>query len=298
MRTLLQLLLITTTLGLAQAEALKIATQYPPGSLAITSLYALSDELAAATDGQIELKLYPSGVMGNDPTVMRKIRVGQLQGALVSSSTLSLLDVPADAISQPFQFDSQQAVDAARHDFDPNIRAQLADQGWYGFGPLDGGFAYLMSQQPVDSMNGLQTSKLWLPDTPTVRDLSSSVDIDFAVLGIGDVLTALETGAINALIAPPAAALTLNWHSRLDYLTDQPVVYTWGMLILPQRVLAQLSDAQRQDVIDRLDNWAARLDAQMRQSNRSARTALLNLLEPVAFAPAELSDLRQQLPTP
>lgn len=298
MRILLQLLLILSPLGLAQAEALKIATQYPPGSLAVTHLYALSDQLANATDGQIELKIYPSGVMGNDPTVMRKIRVGQLHGALVSSSTLTLLDVSASAISQPFQFDSLNAVDAARNDFDPSIRAQLVEHGWYGFGPLDGGFAYLMSQQPVDGMSGLQASKLWLPDTPTVRDLSNSVDIDFAVLGIGDVLTALETGAINALIAPPAAALTLNWHSRLDYLTDQPVVYTWGMLILPERALARLPDDERRQVLSLLDDWAANLDTQMRQSNASARTALLNLLTPVAFAPTELSELRQQLPMP
>lgn len=282
----------------AQADTLKIATQYPPGSQAVNTLHALAAELSQLTAGAIDIKLYPSGVMGNDPTVLRKIRVGQLHGALVSSSTLTLLNVPADGISRPFQFDSLAAVDSARQAFDPSIRQQLADQGWYGFGPLDGGFAYLMSQRPVDGMAGLHDSKLWLPDTPTVRDMSRSVDLDFAVLGIGDVLAALETGAVNALIAPPAAALTLNWHSRLDYLTDQPVVYTWGMLILPERSLARLSDEQRQLVTERLSLWAEALDQQMRQSNASARSALLNLLTPVAFAPTELSELRQQLPTP
>ncbi|WP_198650498.1 TRAP transporter substrate-binding protein DctP [Saccharospirillum mangrovi] len=294
-------LIASLVLGLsltAQAESLKIATQYPPGSAAVSSLQALSAELAAATDGALDLKLYPSGVMGNDATVLRKIRVGQLQGALVSSSTLTLLDIPAEGISQPFQFDSLEAVDAARIEFDPTIRARLAEHGWYGFGPLDGGFAYLMSQQPVNGMAGLHASKLWLPDTPSVRDLSRSVDIDFAVLGIGDVLAALETGAVDALIAPPAAALTLNWHSRLDYLTDQPVVYTWGILILPERALARLTEEQRLVVSEHLNGWARDLDAQMRQSNASARAALLSLLTPVAFAPTDLSDLRQQLPTP
>jgi len=298
MRSLLALACFWVSMANAIAVELKIATQYPPGSVAVTSLNALADDLSQATGGEVELKLYPSGVMGNDPTVLRKIRVGQLHGALVTSSTLSLLNVSAGGISQPFQFDSLAAVDTARDQFDPRIRAQLTEQGWYGFGPLDGGFAYLMSQQPVDGMAGLQASKLWLPDTPTVRDLSSSVDIDFAVLGVGDVLAALETGAINALIAPPAAALTLNWHSRLDYLTDQPVVYTWGILILPERALARLSDDQRDALFSRLDRWASELDAQMRQSNTSARTALLSLLTPVSFAPTELTDLRQQLPTP
>ncbi|PTY37453.1 hypothetical protein BGP77_13195 [Saccharospirillum sp. MSK14-1] len=298
MRRLLVSLLAFGALTTAQAVELKIATQYPPGSLAVTSLAALANDLSDATGGEVELKLYPSGVMGNDPTVMRKIRVGQLHGALVSSSTLALLDVPADGISQPFQFDSLTAVDDARVQFDARIRAQLQQAGWQGFGPLDGGFAYLMSQRPVDGMAGLQSSKLWLPDTPTVRDLSHRVDIDFAVLGVGDVLAALETGAINALIAPPAAALTLNWHSRLDYLTDQPVVYTWGMLILPERALTRLTDDQRQALFSRLERWARELDAQMRQSNASARTALLSLLTPVSFAPTDLRDLRQQLPMP
>lgn len=298
MRPLLAALLLCAALTTVKAAELKIATQYPPGSLAVTSLNALSDELAEATEGELSLKLYPSGVMGNDETVLRKIRVGQLHGALVSSSTLTRLNIPAEGISQPFQFDSLAAVDSARADFDPAIRARLADHGWRGFGPLDGGFAYLMSQQPVGGVNALQSSKLWLPDTPSVRDLSRSVDIDFAVLGVGDVLAALETGAVDALIAPPAAALTLNWHSRLDYLTDQPVVYTWGMLVLPERALARLSDDQRAQVESRLSAWAGELDARMRESNASARSALLSLLTPVAFAPAELNDLRGQLPAP
>lgn len=279
------------------AESLKIATLYPPGSEAVASLEAASERIDAATDGRVSLKLYPGGVMGDDSTVLRKLRIGQLDGALVSSGTLELIDVAYSDLSQPFQFDSLEAVHAARETFDATLKRRLRDKGWYGFGPLDGGFSYVMSTQPVRSLDALRERKLWLPNTEEVRTLSRRMGVDYTVLGIGDVLPALDTGAIDTLIAPPSAALTLGWHSRLDTVTDQPVIYTWGILILPQRTLDRLPEDDRGTTIAELNQWAEDLDTRLRQSNREAKAALTALLEEVSILSASLAEIRLEVQT-
>lgn len=289
--TVLIALLVVT----AQATELKIATLYPPGSDAVQSLNAASEALAEHTAGAVRLQVYPGGVMGDDATVLRKIRIGQLDGALVSSSTLERLDVRAGDLSQPFQFDSLAEVDAAREHFDGRLTERLRQAGWLGFGPLDGGFSYLMSRQPIDGLEALRASKLWLPNTETVRELSQRLGVDYRVMGIADVLPALDTGAVDTLIAPPAAALTLNWHSRLDYLTDQPVVYTWGVLILPERALGDLDDAERSALKENMNAWAERLDDRMRASNREAGAAIRSLLQAVSIAPPALASVRSEV---
>lgn len=287
------------TLGIAAgsplAETLKISTLYPPGSAPVQSLTALSAKLENATGGALALKVYPGGVMGDDATVMRKLRIGQLQGALVSSSTLDALEVDMNDLSQPFQYDSLSEVHQARERFDATMRERLADRGWFGYGPLDGGFSYVMSQQPVADLNGLRASKLWLPNTDAIRTLSQQIRVDYQVMGIADVLPALETGAVNTLIAPPSAALTLNWHSRVRYLTDQPVVYTWGMLVLPQRSLERLPDDQQAAAHQLLTQWASQLDAHMRDSNLEADQAVRHLLTEVSIAPPSLRSIRAEL---
>ncbi|WP_051207752.1 TRAP transporter substrate-binding protein DctP [Saccharospirillum impatiens] len=291
------LLLLSISLGCVPltAETLKISTLYPPGSAPVLSLNALSAELESATQGGLTLKVYPGGVMGDDATVLRKMRIGQLQGALVSSSTLEALDVDINDLSQPFQFDTLAEVYQARTSFDGTVRERLARRGWHGFGPLDGGFSYVMSQQPVTDLAGLRASKLWLPNTDTIRELSQQIRVDYQVLGIADVLPALETGALDALIAPPSAALTLNWHSRVSYVTGQPVVYTWGMLVLPERSLARLSVDQQAAAHRVLSHWAEQLDEQMRDSNHSADQALRQHLTEVSIAPPSLRSIREEL---
>ena len=294
-RQALRVLALGFMAGPVLAGTLKISTLYPPGSAPVRSLTELSAELESATRGALTLKVYPGGVMGDDATVMRKLRIGQLQGALVSSSTLEALDVDIRDLSQPFQFDNLGEVHQARETFDTTMRERLAQRGWYGFGPLDGGFSYVMSQQPVADLAGLRASKLWLPNTDAIRELSQQIRVDYQVLGIADVLPALETGALDTLVAPPSAALTLNWHSRVGYMTDQPVVYTWGMLILPERSLARLTTEQQAAAHRVLTRWASQLDAHMRDSNHAADQALRQQLTEVSIAPPTLSSIREEL---
>lgn len=294
----MRFLLFVCLLGLfssAWAEVLKIATLYPPGSLPVQQLQQASRQLSERTEGRLSIQLYPGGVMGDDATVLRKVRIGQLHGALVSASTLANLGVDANDLSQPFQFDTFDDVLAARQAFDPDIRQRLDAQGWLGFGPIDGGFSYLMSQNPISTLENLKRQRLWLPNTDDVREMSQALSVDYQVMGIGDVLPALQTGALNSLIAPPSAALTLNWHSRVDYLTDQPVVYTWGMLTLAQRQLRRISDQDRQTMDAVLSDWAAELDKAMQTSNAQANLAIRQLLTQVDFSAADLANIQANI---
>lgn len=291
MRLILFVCLLLLT-GPIMADVLKIATLYPPGSLPIQQLQQASTRLKERTEGRLSLQLYPGGVMGDDATVLRKVRIGQLHGALVSSSTLASLGVEATDLSQPFQFGTLDAVLQQREQFDPAIRQRLDDQGWLGFGPIDGGFSYLMSQNPIGSLDSLKSQRLWLPNTDEVREMSQALSIDYQVMGIGDVLPALQTGALNSIIAPPSAALTLNWHSRVDYLTDQPVVYTWGMLVLAQRSLRGISEPDRRVLYEVLNEWAFDLDEAMLASNVQANEAIRQLLTQVDFSDSDLADIQ------
>ncbi|MHA7879641.1 MAG: TRAP transporter substrate-binding protein DctP [Saccharospirillum sp.] len=288
--------LLVSLISAASADVLKLSTLYPPGSAPVQQLQQAARQISEQTNGRLNLQVYPGGVMGDDATVLRKVRIGQLHGALVSASTLERLGVEATDLSEPFQFATLDAVFSARERFDPAIRQRLNNEGWLAFGPIDGGFSYLMSQTPIRSLDQLRSQRLWLPNTDDVRQMSQSLSIDYQVMGIGDVLPALQTGALNSVIAPPAAALTLNWHSRVEYLTEQPVVYTWGMLLIAERQLRRVSDDDRTVLNRVLGAWAEELDVAMKTSNEQANRAIRQLLTEVTFSEAELAAVQAQLP--
>lgn len=286
---ILVIVLLSFCAALASAATLKISTLYPPGSAPVKSLQAVAQTLKTETGGAVTLKVYPGGVMGDDSTVMRKIRIGQLHGALVSAATLESIRPDLKDLSVPFQFDRIDQVYTARETLDSAFRQRLAEEGWLGFGPLDGGFSYLMSKEPVNNLADIRASKLWLPNTKDIQAMTDALKVNYLVMNIGDVLTGLDTGAIDTLIAPPSAALTLNWHSRFNYYTETPVIYTWGMLVLPERALRKVPAQHREAVSEALSEWSVSLDAELREGNQSAKVAIGQLLEPQPF---DLSDVR------
>ena len=271
---------------------LKISTLYPSGTDAVSSLRAVAELIERQTQGAVELKVYPGGVMGDDKTVLRKMKIGQLHGALVSGTGLDLINADLKDLSQPFQFDSLDQVYQARKTLDGEFKERLSEDKWAGFGPLDGGFSYLMSKQPVQDMDAVRDAKLWLPNTSDIQALSKQMNVNYLVMNIGDVLTGLDTGAIDTLISPPSAAIALNWHSRFNYYTETPVIYTWGMLVFPERALSKLSTEHRVIVDNALDDWATQLDERMRVGNVKAKQAITQLLDAQPFSREDITSLR------
>ncbi|MCG8392094.1 MAG: TRAP transporter substrate-binding protein DctP [Pseudomonadales bacterium] len=257
------------------ATTLKISTLYPDGTTIVTGLKKAGKEIAEQTDGRVKLKIYPGGVMGDDRAVERKIRIGQLQGLVAQGGAFANAYKDSQILNVPLAFNNYDEVDAARAELDPVIQDGLEEGGWVSFGLLDGGFAYVMSEKPVKSLEDLRNQKLWLPaNDEASAKAASAFELSPIMLNIGSVLTSLQTGAINAFAAPPVAALTLQWYSRVNYVTDMPLLYTFGLLGIHQKYFKRLSAEDQQVVRTVLESTLDKLDAQSRQENQSAFAAV------------------------
>jgi TRAP-type C4-dicarboxylate transport system substrate-binding protein len=280
--TLIRSIIATLTLAAvsatALAEELKISTQYPDGNAVLNELRRAGNAIKEQTEGRVDIRYYPGGVMGDDQAVQRKIRIGQLQGALVQSGALAGSYRDSQVLNAPLLFRNYDEVDAVREQLAPEIEQGFADGGWQTFGLIEAGFAYGMSQEPITSLETLKAQKLWLPaNDPFSEQIARAFDINPIVLNIGDVLTALQTGAINAIVAPPVGAITLQWYARVDYLTDAPFMYTYAIVALSERAFNKLSE-QDQAIVDAQFRAASRtIDRQTRQDNLRSFAALKTL---------------------
>ncbi|MFG1497106.1 TRAP transporter substrate-binding protein DctP [Saccharospirillum sp. HFRX-1] len=278
LRSLITLALVSLTAMASAATTLKISTQYPDGNAVLNELRRAGQAIESRTEGRVSVRFYPGGVMGDDQAVQRKIRIGQLHGALVQSGALANAYRDAQVLNAPLLFRNYDEVDAVRREVDPIITEGLADNGWLTFGLIEAGFAYGMSQKPILSLADLEQQKLWLPaNDPLSEQVARAFDINPIVLNIGDVLTGLQTGAIDAIVAPPVGAITLQWYSRLDYLTDAPFMYTYGVLALHERALRGVSEADLAIIHDEFTTASQVIDTQTREDNYRALDALQQL---------------------
>lgn len=259
------------------AMELKISTLYPDGTAEVNALKRASNQIQQETNGRVSIRVYPGGVMGDDQAVERRIRIGQLHGAMVQTGALANVFPDVQILNAPFAFSNYDEVDFVRSRLDPDIADALRERQYHTFGFVDGGFAYVMGKSPVASVDDLKRQKLWLPANDRFSEqVARSFGISPIILNISEVLTALQTGTVDTIIGPPAAALTLQWFSRVDYVTDMPLIYTYGTLYIHDRHFSRLTPADRETVTRILNDTFKELDRNSRQNNRRAYDALLN----------------------
>jgi TRAP-type C4-dicarboxylate transport system substrate-binding protein len=279
-----------------QAKVFKISTEYPDGNAVLNELRAVGERIEAKTEGRVTFKFYPGGVMGDGTAVQRKIRIGQLHGTFIHSGALAESYKNSQVLNAPLLFRDFDEVDAVRAEFDPILNQGFIDSGWHTYGLIEGGFAYAMTAVPATDIETLKSQKLWLPaNDPFSEKIARAFDISPIVLNIGDVLTALQTGAIDAIVTPPVGAITLQWYSRTKYLTDAPFMYTYGVIALAEKAVQRLSEADQDILAAELTASSETLDTMARTDNLKAFTALESLgINIVQLAPEVRAAFEQE----
>ena len=281
----------------AAAVDLKIATVAPDGSHWMEQMRAGAEDIRQRTGGRVTVKFYPGGVMGNDAQILRKIRVGQLQGGAFTAGGLGERYSPLNLYGIPLLFRSLDEVDHVRTQLDPKLLAGLEQAGFVSFGFIEGGFANLLSNEPVSSVDDIRRKKVWVPEGDQISFLAmQALGLSPVVLPITDVLTGLQTGLIEITFASPVAALVLQWHTKVKYITELPISYSMGIFALERETFRSLDAADQQVVRDVMSEVANRLDRTAREDNERALEVLGNAgLQTVDVNAADVAEWRRTI---
>lgn len=262
--------------GSAQAATtIKIATVAPDGTAWMREMRAGGDAIKARTSDRVQIKYYPGGVMGDEPAVLRKIKIGQLQGGAFTGGELSQLVKDAQIYSLPFLFKTQDEVDKVRVQLDPLLKKSFEQAGFEAVGISGGGFAYLMSVKDIKNKDDLKAAKVWVPQGDRIAEAGFKASgVTPIPLPLADVYTSLQTGLIDTVANTPAGAIAFQWHTKLKHMVDLPLTYVVGILVIDKKTLDSLSADDRKAVNDEIGAAFARLEKINRDDNSQARGAL------------------------
>jgi len=261
----------------ASARTLKIATIVPDGSSWLSEMRKAGEEIKEKTQGRVKLKFYPGGVMGGDKTVLRKVRAGQLHGGAFTSGALAAVYPDIELYSLPLLFRDYDEVDFVRSRLDEQLMQGLARNGFEALAITDGGFAYVLSQKPIRKVEDMKGTRVWLVEDDKMTDVALRIaGVAPVPLPIADVYTALQTGLVDTVAAPPIGAIAFQWHTRVNYLTDVPIMYLAGIFAVDQKAFSRISKKDRKVVREVVSAAAKRLDKANRADEINAREALGN----------------------
>jgi TRAP-type C4-dicarboxylate transport system substrate-binding protein len=175
------------------------------------------------------------------------MEVGQLDGSALTSIGLSLIYPGIRVLQLPGFYQSTDEIDYVRKKMWPHFRARFRARGYELGAPGDVGWIYLFSTVKVATEAQLKALKIWRWDgDPISRDLFASVGLRGVPLAVPEVLTAFNTGKINAAFASPLAAVALQWHTKVRYMGAVPVGYGVGAMVMRTEVWDRASAADKQ----------------------------------------------------
>ncbi len=269
---LLAFLLITqTTLGAEKSFLIKLGTLAPEGSSWMKTFNTLNTEVIKKTENKVQFKIYPGGVLGDEMDMLRKLKIGQIQGVALTSSGLSTLFKEMDVLQIPFLFQTYDEVDSVLKKMDSFFRKGFEDNGYVFLGWSEAGFIYLMSTLPISSVADLKKAKVWIwEESPMSKAIFDEAGVKAIPLTVPDVLVGLQTGLVDVVYVPPAGAISLQWFTKVKYFTDVPLVYLAGGIVVKKDIFKQIPQTSQNFILESFQQHLDQLKIITRNENRDA----------------------------
>ncbi|HEX5636674.1 MAG TPA: TRAP transporter substrate-binding protein DctP [Gammaproteobacteria bacterium] len=232
-----------------EVYTIKFATLIPADTAWMKELDTWTQQITAKSQGRLVFKIYPGGVMGDEPDVLRKMRSQQLQGAFFTGYGVGRIYSPARVVEMPFFFKNTDESDYVRNALMPEIEKGFRENGYELIGWPEVGFIHFFSKAPIKSLADLKSRKIWLwQGDPLGEAFASAADIAPIPLSIVDVYTQLSAkhGSIDTVYNAPFGAMAMQWHTRLNYATNIPMTNALGAIVLDSRYFNKLPDDLQQ----------------------------------------------------
>lgn len=276
----------------AYATDIKIATLAPNQSTWMIDMRAAGKTIKERTDGRVNLKFYGGGVQGASSKVLQKIKIGQLHGGVFAPNEFIKLYSDINLYGLPFAFESWEEMRYVREQMDADLAAGFDEHNFVTFGFV-GSFAMILSNEPVRNQAALRGKKVWLPEGDVITfEALKALNLSPVSLPVTDVLTGLQTGLLDMAGIPPEVAVALQWHTRVKYFTDMPLLYAMSFLAIDKRAIIKLSADDQAVLTEVLSETYANMDARMSIDSQDATQALVDIgIKKIDPDEGELEDL-------
>ena len=265
---------LALVLSAPAAQALEVRMA-PEGSTWIVVLKKAAKAISEASSGRVTLKYYSGGQQGDEHDVVRKMKVGQLDGAALTGTGLALIDESIRVLELPMMFKDTKELDCVRRKMWPSFKRRFAKKGYQLGEPGDVGFIYFYSKKPVKSLSDLKSTKVWMwANDRLVRAMFKRLGINGVPMGVPDVKAALQTGRIGAAYGSPLATVAMQWNSNVKYVTSMPLTYAIGASVIRNAVTDKISTEDQAAIKKQLKKTGKTIRKEVRKSNRRAKRAM------------------------
>ncbi|WP_455382820.1 TRAP transporter substrate-binding protein [Salinispira pacifica] len=232
---LLAALLLLPVVGAYSLE-LKIASIAPENSPYGRALQKLAADWQKISEGNVRVRLYHNGIAGDQSDILRKIRIGQLQGGIFTNAGVAPITSAALSVSVPFLIRSDAEFRYVMKDLRPVLDSDFEDSGFKLVAWAEAGWLYIFSRNRVTTPDQMQGLRLGVPAREEdLVNTFKAIGYRPIPLDTTQVLTALNSGMTDAVISSPLLVAGYQWFAIARNMLDLKIAPAAGCILLSRR---------------------------------------------------------------
>ncbi len=290
LRWMMLLLVVTIPLqAQGQRIVINMGTLAPEGTAWHDALLQMRQDWNRISRGQVILRIFPSGVQGDENTMIRKMRIDQLQAVAVSGNGLSRIELAISCLQIPLMLDSYEELDYVRDRLAPQLERMIEQKGFKILNWADAGWVRFFTKRPASTLDDIRGMKLLTSaGDPETEELYKDFGFQVVPLPYTEVLTALQTGLIEAVQGPPLYAMVEQWFGLATHMTEVKWAPLVGATVISNRAWERIPASMRPQLLEAAGSAGRRLLPEIRQLNEEAVPAMtkrgLNVVRPDSAA--------------
>lgn len=257
---LLPFLLLLGVLSLS-AFTVKIGTVAPTGSPWDDILHSLSGRWEQISHGALKVVIYPGGIAGGESDMIRKMRIGQLQGAALTQLALGRIVPDILALNTPFLITTNGEFNYVLGKTRDYFDKRFDEAGYKLLAWSSAGWVHFFSTHPIGSPDELRKLRLGVPaGNEELLNAWRNLGFNAISLPIPDIMTGLQSGMIDTFYSPPSAAVVFQWFEGALHMSSFRITPVIIGLVIDDRAWDKIPKELRPELLGTMQGVEAALN--------------------------------------
>jgi TRAP-type C4-dicarboxylate transport system substrate-binding protein len=243
----------------AGALVIKVGSVAPEGSPWDKALKRIALDWQKISGGRVTMKIYSGGIAGDEPDMIRKMRINQIQAAAMTGSGLGKIDPDLLVYQLPFLTENDQELDYLFEKLRPDLERLLEAKGFTYLAYIKSGWLRFFAKKKVITPSDFQKLKFFVMEgSPEIDQAWKEMGFHIVPLPPNDAFAALQSGMVDVFTASPLTAAAMQWFALAPHMTDINWIPLTAALIItnqtwrriPEDLRPKLKEATQQALKD------------------------------------------------